>query len=143
MKTKIGSIMLVLLGVGLLSAGLVLLKTAAETQGILQVLPYVCIGLGCGAFGHGAGEWFNNRTLARNPALARSVEIEKNDERNKAIADRARSKAFGVMIPVFGALLVSFALMGVETAAVLLLTAAYLFVCGYSVYFHTKLDKEM
>ena len=58
--------------IGLLLAGIgmYLVKTASEPQGILKVLPYVCIGLGCGAFGNGLGGIVNKKARDKNPALA-------------------------------------------------------------------------
>ena len=44
---------------------------------------------------------------------------------------------------VFGALMLTFALMEVELAAVLLLVAAYLFVEFSAVYYRCKLEKQM
>ena len=69
--------------------------------------------------------------------------IEKNDERNIAIANRAKGKAYGMMTFVYGALMVSFALMGIDMIAVLLLVFAYLFVHGFALYYRFKFDKEM
>ncbi len=39
--------------------------------------------------------------------------------------------------------MISFALMGVDLAPLLLLVFAYLLVVGYSVYYRIKLEKEM
>lgn len=47
------------------------------------------------------------------------------------------------MTYVFGALMLSFALMAVDMIAVLLLVFAYLFVQGAAIYYHSKLEKEM
>jgi hypothetical protein len=47
------------------------------------------------------------------------------------------------MIFVFGALILSFALMGISLAAVLLLCFAYLFVIGCGVFFRVRYEKEM
>lgn len=44
---------------------------------------------------------------------------------------------------VFGALMVSFALMGVDMIAVLLLVFAYLLVHGYAIYYRFRLEQEM
>ena len=44
---------------------------------------------------------------------------------------------------VFGALMVSFALMGIDMVAVLLLVFAYLFVHCFALYYSFKFDKEM
>ena len=101
---------------------------------VRSTLAYVCIGLGCGMFGDGAGELIAGRVLKGAPELQRQMEIDRQDERNVAIADRAKGRAFDLMTFLFGALMVSFALMGVELAAVLLLVAAYLFIHGYALY---------
>ena len=104
---------------------------------------YVCIGLGCGMFGYGAGELIAGRVLKGAAELQRQMEIDRQDERNVAIADRAKSRAFDLMTFLCGALMVSFALMGVELAAVLRLVAAYLFIHGYALYWRLRYDKEM
>jgi len=47
------------------------------------------------------------------------------------------------METVFGALFFAFGLMDAEICVVLLLLAAYLFICGCSVYYRCKYEKEM
>ena len=130
-------------GLLLLALGLVLLKTKADSQGVLLVLPYVCIGLGCGAFGQGVGGFVNGKVIQNHPQIQKQLEIEKNDERNISISNMAKARAFDGMLYVFGALMVAFALMGIDLAAVLLLVAAYLFVVGYFIYHLNKFHKEM
>lgn len=128
------------LGFALLAAGIWLLK-ASQSGG--SIAPYLCVGFGCGIFGHNTGELISRHTIRKAPEAARRLEIEKNDERNIALRNRAQAKAYNIMLPVFGALFVSFGLMGVEMKVVLLLIAAYLFVCGCSVYYRIKYEKEM
>lgn len=130
-------------GLLFLIIGFLLLKLLLAPQGIFLVLPYLCLGLGCGAFGYGLGEIVKEKALKNDPKLKKQMEIEKNDERNIAIANKAKAKAYDVMLYVFAALMLAFALMGVEVAAVLLLTAAYLFVVGFSIYYLNKYQKEM
>lgn len=129
-------------GILLVGAGLLLLKTVAVPQGA-AVISYVCIGVGCGAFGHGMGNWISRRALKNSPALQRQVEIEQKDERNMAITNRAKAKAYDMMIFLFGALMLSFALMGIDFMATLLLVFSYLLVVGYGVYYHCRYQKEM
>ena len=109
----------------------------------MAVLPFVCLGIGCGAFGHGMGDLLSRKALENDPELARSLAIEQQDERNIALANRANGKAFDIMIYVYGELLVSFGLMGVALAPLLLLVFAYLLVVGCSVYYRVKYEKEM
>lgn len=143
MKKRVGNYVAVAIGLVLLIAGLAILKAATDPEGVLRVLPYICIGLGCGIFGHGMGNAISRKVLKNSPDIARQMEIEKNDERNVMIASRAKAKAFDLMTFVFGALMLSFALMEVDLAAVVLLVAAYLFVVGYSIYCRFKFEKEM
>lgn len=143
MKKKSFNYLIAVVGLLLLATGLTLLKVIVNPQGILLVVPYICIGLGCGAFGHGVGDIVNNRVVKNNPQLQKQMEIDKNDERNIAIANQAKAKAYDIMLYVFGALMVAFALMSVDMVAVLLLVAAYLFVVGFSIYYLNKYHKEM
>lgn len=131
------------LGILLLGTGLFLLKQLDDPQGILRTLPYVCIGLGCGAFGHGLGDLIGRKAEQSDPALQKRIAIEQNDERNIAIANHAKAKAYDLMIYLFGALMVAFAMMGVDTAAVLLLVFAYLVVVGFFLYYQSKYNREM
>ena len=139
MKYKIA----VLSGILLAGAGLFLLRCTPEFQGILQILPYLCIGVGCGCFGHGAGELLSRRALKNDPTLQKQLEIQKNDERNIALASRAKAKAYDMGIYLYGALLVAFALMDVSLPLLLLLDDCYLFLEGYCRYYRFRFEKEM
>lgn len=114
MKSKITNYATLIMGLLLLAVSLYLIKTSNDPQGIMRTLPYVCIGIGCGLFGHGMGNVISERAINSYPELKRQLDIEKNDERNVAIANRAKGKAFDMMTFVFGALMLSFALMGIE-----------------------------
>ncbi len=133
---------LALAGILCFITGLVLLKVITEPQGVLQVLPYICIGVGCGVFGHGAGEIAANRTYAKNPQLRKQLEIEKQDERNVAIANQAKAKAYDAMLLVLGAVMIAFSLMNVPTTTILLLVGAYLLVVGVNIFYLNKYQKE-
>ena len=56
------------------------------------------------------------------------------------IANRAKGKAYDMMTFVYGALMVSFALMGVDMIAVLLLVFAYLLVHGFALYYRFRYE---
>ncbi len=132
-----------ILGLILLGTGLILIKTFTESQGIMRALPYIFVGVGCGIFGQGMGNIISGRVMKNNPALEKQMEIDKNDERNISIETHAKAKAYDMMVFVFGSLMLSFALMGIDMAAVLLLVSAYVFVVGYGIYYRCRYDKEM
>ena len=127
------------LGAALFAAGLILVKVS----GGASALPYLCIGVGSGVFGHGMGEALSARARRADPERFRQMDIEKKDERNIALAARAKGKAFDLMTFVFGALMIALALTGVDLPALLLLVFAYLFVHVSVIYYRAKLDKEM
>jgi len=131
------------LGLALLAAGLYLAKTTDAATSIMRALPFVMIGIGCGLFGQGMSGIVERRILKKHPELIKQKEIEVKDERNIEISNRAKAKAYDMMVFVFGALMVGFALMGVEMVVVLLLVFAYLFVVGSGIYYRVKLDKEL
>lgn len=131
------------IGLVLIVVGLCSLKSAAEAQGVMRVWPYYCIGIGCGAFGHGMGEILSRRAVKNAADIQRRIQIEKKDERNIAISNYAKGKAFDAMIYIFGALIVSFGLMNVDWYIILMLVFAYLLVEGISIYYRCKYDKEM
>ncbi len=130
-------------GIVLLFVGLYLVKTIENLKGLMVALPYVCIGIGCGGFGHGMGNLISNKAVKNNPEIQKKIDIEQKDERNIAISNSAKAKAYDLMTFVFGALLLVFALMGVDMIAILLFVFAYLLVHGYAIFYRFKYDKQM
>ena len=131
------------LGLALTGAGIYLIKTVPDPQGIMRVMPFLLVGFGCGIFGHGLGELLAKKAAASDLEMARQVEIAQTDERNVMIGNMAKAKGYDMMTYVFGALMVAFALMGASWAVILPMVVAYLFVHGYAIYFRVKFDKEM
>lgn len=143
MNKKLIDYSMVIIGILLLVGGLVLIKLIETPQGIFIALPYMCIGVGCGIFGHGMGNLINSRIMSNHPDLKKQMEIEQKDERNISIKNSAKAKAYDMMIFVFGALMICFALMNVDMMVILMLVSCYLFVVGYSIYYRVKYEKEM
>lgn len=143
MKKTISAYLLIIAGVGLLAGGLYFIKTIEDPQGLLRALPYICFGLGCSIFGHGMGEIIIRHAMMNNPAAAKQLEIDQKDERNLAIANRAKAKTYDMIIFMFGALIFSFSLTGTDVIVILLLVFAYLFILGYNSYYRFKYYKEM
>ena len=139
-RNTIKSAVITAVGLLMLFSGLLIVKRFNLGS---QTAPYLCIGLGCGLFGHGFGELLMRWSEKDHPEITRQREIEENDERNIALRDRSQAKAFRIMIPVFGILFFAFSLMNVELRVILLLVAAYMYICGCSVYYNAKCRKEM
>ena len=143
MKQDRKEIVWIVVGVVLWGIAVLLLRQNPGNSGFWRALPYVCRGVGAGLLRQGIGRMVQRKDLQSDPELSRQQEIEAGDERNIQLAQRAKAKAFDLMVFVFSALLLVFALMGVEMTALLLLVAAYLLVQGYAVYCRVKLEKEM
>lgn len=142
MSKKIINFLLIVLGIAAVLGGWLLTKTE-DPQGIMTALPYVLIGIGCGLFGHGVGELINQKVYASHPKQQRQAEIDRQDERNVMIANAAKSRGYTMMVYVFAALMVAFALMPDSMQFVIPLVIAYLFVIGYTAYWHIRLDKKL
>ncbi|MBQ4523144.1 MAG: hypothetical protein IJA10_09365 [Lachnospiraceae bacterium] len=132
-----------IVGALLLVSGLCLTKMTDVSEGIMATLPYICIGLGCVIFGYGVGEICTRKAEKAAPELAKQISIENNDERNVAISNKAKAKAYDMMVFIFAALQISFGLMGIGLSAILMLNVAYLLVIGCGIYYRKKFDKEM
>ena len=143
MKKNIVNGITLIVGLALLGVGLYLVKTVFAPTGVMLALPYVFIGLGCGMFGQGVSGIVERAVAKKHPEIAKQQEIVQKDERNVEISNRAKAKAYDAMIYVFGAVMVAFALMGMDFVPVLLLVAAYLYVVGVSIYYRFKLEKEL
>ena len=128
-----------LLGLAAVVAGVILARMGAG----IAPLPYVLLGVGCGAFGWGAGELLKRRAVEGDPEIEKRLRIEQQNERNRTIADRAKARAYDAALYIFSALMLCFALMQVELAVILLLVGAYLLVVGVSIYYYVKYNHEL
>ncbi|BCN30201.1 hypothetical protein [Anaeromicropila herbilytica] len=136
-------ILLTTLGLILIVSGAIIAKITRDADGILLSLPYVMIGIGSGIFGQNLGMIINIINMKKYPEEARKKEIEVNDERNIAIRDKAKAKAYDLMVLVFGALMLSYAMTNSNLYVILSFVIAYLFVTLSNIYFINKLQKEI
>lgn len=143
MKKTTSFYFLTIVGVVLVAIGVYFIKTMEDPDGMLRAIPYIFVGLGSGIFGHGMGEIMIRYAKKHSPAAAKQLEIEQKDERNLAIANRAKAKAYDMMVFVLGALITALALMAKDLTMVLLLVFAYMFILGYNSYYRLKYFKEM
>lgn len=143
MKKKVRDYITLTIGILLCIIGFIGLKMLPDAQGILQILPYISIGIGCGAFGHSIGNLINQSALQNAPDVKKRIAIEEKDERNIAIANRAKAKAYDAMLYIFGTLMLIFALLNVSLTATLLLVFSYLFIVGCNIFYRLKYEKEM
>lgn len=130
-------------GLIILIAGILLLIFKQNAQGLMLTLPYVCIGIGAGVLGGNLGTAIKNHHIKKDPTLAKQIEIEEKDERNIVINSRAKAKSYDLMLMVFSALILAFALMQVDLYVVLTLVAAYLFIVFSMVFYIHQYNKEM
>lgn len=144
MKTKsiTKNLILSITGFLMLAFGAYLAKYGSIPE-VISTLPYLFIGIGAGIFGHNLAEVSTILSYRKDPTLAKSVEIEEKDERNIAIRNKAKAKAYDLMIIVFGVLLLSFALIDADLSLILTIVFAYLFIVITNIYYLNRYNKEM
>ena len=130
-------------GIAFVIGGICLISSVKTPNEWMLVLPYLCIGVGCGIFGHGMGNFIAEKTAKQNPEFQKQMEILQKDERNLMISNYAKAKGYDLMTYAFGALLLIFSFMRVALIPLLLLVFVYLLVQGYALYYRMKYDKEM
>jgi hypothetical protein len=131
------------IGFVIMGIGLALIKLLPEADGILKTLPPLCVGAGAGIFGGNLGVAIKNKTVLKYPQVAKQIEIEEKDERNQAIGNKAKARAYDLMIYAYGSVLLAFALLQVDIYIILTLIAVYLFFVFTNVYYLSKYHKEM
>lgn len=136
-------ILLTVLGLIMITAGFILIKTVEEIEGLLELLAYLLVAFGCGIFGHSFGSIIEHKAIKKYPELRKNLEIEAKDERNVSISNKSKAKAYDVMIFTFGGIFFCLALMNVEIKLILMLCVSYLFVVFTAVYYRIKYEKSM
>lgn len=140
--TKVRCCLLAMCGVLLFAGGFCLLRLELDWPG-LETLPYLLIGAGCGLFGYGLGDFLSRLAQEKDPALAKQLEIETQDERNIMIGNAAKAKGFEISNYIYSALLLAFALMDPSFSIIIPFVVAYLFVQFYAVYQRIQLEKQL
>ena len=135
MNRKVGAVVAVI-GVAVLALGLFLMSRMSAA------LPGVLIGLGSGALGAGLSGVLTDALSRKYPDMARKT-VEQQDERNVAISNRAKARAYDLMVYVFGALMIACALMNADMTIILMLIGAYLIVVACRIGFAVHYDKIM
>lgn len=143
MKKSVFYYVITIIGFLIIGLGIYLLKTISEPQGVMRSIPYLCMGIGFGIFGHGVGDIIKLNIIKRNPYKEKMLDIEKKDERNIKIINSAKAKAYDMMIYVFAILILAFIFIEVDLIVLLLLIAADLFMISCSIYYSYKYNKEM
>lgn len=124
---------IVLLGIG----GLAIRGTSSKLgAGVLIVL-------GAGLFGMSVGELIRLWLIDKAPKYQQKIAIEKNDERNIIINNKAKVKAFDLMLTVHSTLILIVALLKTDLLLTLLLAGAYLLILAVYVACLVKYQKEM
>ncbi len=136
------SYVIIAAGIALFGLGFFLLKAFTDPYWISHTFPYLCIGVGCGAFGHGLGDLLSKKAREKDPEMAKQLDIELNDERNVQHMNASKAKAFDMMTYVFGALMLAYGLMNASLSILLTFVAAYLFIQFYALYYRFKMDRE-
>ena len=134
---------LLIIGVILVIVSTIALFYLSNAQYSYTVVSYVVFGIGFGLVGDALGRLNSMRLEKKDPERMKIIRVERNDERNIAIDEKARAKAFSFMTYLYAVVLVVLAVMRVDLKSLLIMVAAYLLVVMYSLFVKFKLYKEM
>lgn len=128
---------LLLLGMIMLAAGL------KGIGGMTKMAAGLCTGMGGGLIGLSIANLFIGAYYRRHPEAQKQSDIEAQDERNVALTDKAKAKAFDLNNKVL--MLVPFLLILANSPLWITLSAVgvYLFGFGAQIYFTMRLSREM
>lgn len=130
-----------ILGLLLATAGIVL--QFMDYESLNTAVPGVLMGIGSGMLGGCLAGLIKQRETKKNPELAHQKEIEGKDERNVFILDKAKSKAFSVMLYIYCGMLLLFTLLNVGTAVILICVAVLLIGQILVTYYIIKYNKKL
>lgn len=128
-----------LLGLAAIIAGFCLAKGGEAASPV----PYVMLGLGAGAMGHGAGFLLRQYSVRGCAEAEKRLRIEEQDERNQALNNRAKARAFDFAMYIYMALMLALAIMQISLTVTFVLLAGYLAINGVYLYYFYRYNKEM
>lgn len=131
------SILLLVLGAGLLVAGFLVTAPALKTVSGL------CIGIGAGLLGMSSAAIWSERYYQRNPDLKRESDITARDERTLLINEKSKARAYEILMRVM--IVIPFLLILAEAPLWATLTTILVYLSGFGVqmYYIGKYNKEM
>jgi hypothetical protein len=136
-------IILCIFGAALLACGITMAVLITNATGIMVTLPYIILGIGAGVFGTGVGELCKMHVLNKKRKIAKQLEIEEKDERNKIISNMAKAKAYDLMLYVYAAMLLVFVLVQAPLYVILSMVGMYLFLVVIFICYVAKFNKQM
>lgn len=136
-KRLIWKVSLLLLGIGLIGAGIFLLSDAREA------ITGVCIGIGAALVSRSMVDILLLRYYEKHPELKKQQKIEKYDERMVAIRNKAKAKVFDIMVYVL--MVLPFLMILAELALWMVLTVIGIYLSAYFllVYLTIQYSKKM
>ena len=128
-----------LLGLAAVIAGFVLARNGAASSPV----PYLMLGLGAGAFGHGAGFLLRHFAVKGNAKAEKRLRIEEQDERNRTVYDRAKARAYDIGMYIYMGVMLALAVMQISLTVTFVLLVGYLVINGVYFYYFYRYNKEM
>ena len=132
-----------LIGFIILAVSAIIHKLANNAQGIMYNSSFVLFGIGASTLIQNIGNIFNIRAVKKDPQLANQKKIDEKDERNIIIRNKAKAKAYDIMVIVFPVLILALSLILVDQIILYLVTIVFFIVIFSYMYFKDKYDKEM
>lgn len=130
-------IIYILLGVIVLAVGIFVIRDN------LKSVAGFCIGIGAGLIGMNVASLIMNLYYKKHPAIKKQSDIESKDERTVAITNKAKAKAFDIMIKIL--IFIPFLMILIDLPLWMILAAIALYILGFCLqtYLTIRYSKEM
>ncbi|WP_019850001.1 hypothetical protein [Desulfitobacterium sp. PCE1] len=130
-------IIFILLGVIVLAVGIFVIDDNLKT------IAGLCIGIGAGLIGMNVANLIMNLYYKKHPAIKKQSDIESKDERTVAITNKAKAKAFDIMIKIL--IVIPFLMVLIDLPLWMILATVALYVFGFCVqiYLTIRYSNEM
>lgn len=127
----------------ILSGVIVLAVGLFVTGDNLKSVSGLCIGIGAGLIGMNAANLIIHLYYGKHPAIKKQSEIDSKDERNVAITNKAKAKAFDIMIKIL--MIIPFLMILIDLPLWMILAVIALYMLGFFVqlYLIIRYSKEM
>ncbi|WP_276980844.1 hypothetical protein [Johnsonella ignava] len=142
-KNVLKDYIFIAVGIVLVATGFYLHKNIISTDKTITAIPYIFVAFGCGILGHFIGNVVRHISIKDYDDWERQIKIDKNDERNILISDKAKAKAYDLMIYLFAAMLIIFSLMAIDKFVVISIAAIYITLHIYALYWRSKFENNM
>jgi len=132
-----------IVGIVLITAGILLAIFYTVPQQAMQALPFTLIAIGFIGFVGGVCGFLTVHGTKKDPNMAKQIEIHENDERNIMIENKANLATDAIISPLLFAFLIFLAVMDVQLLVIYVFAGIVLFRWFLAIYLLQRYNKKL